>query len=387
MATAATVESTTAAVEATAATTVESATVKATAARPTEAAASHPARANAGMETAAGAKATVSSVGIVRTVDVVGAGAPVVIVSAEVMAIETAAIPVAKTAVSIEGRLVNPPRRIKAPAEGTIENAVAGDKREAVIPGIPIPAGAPPARSPRSPTGVCIESGGVHIFFREIGGAQAAPAIEIILVLRLAIEFCRLSGKRISKSDFVAALDRVVGVALGHVGFAVKDAQLRSAGIEIIKAGFKKPGGSATGINENVVFRMELSDFDHGLAAVEFDFGVGEARRNHPDGSVAGQTHEDAGREEKFNFALLRIEGLAGLQFDRPDGFRIKRLHANGSLAFHVVNGSRYRGLGSCVSSESQRREESSEQDRGCRAAWQSHMPPPFASTRLDATA
>src|SRR5579864_9093800 len=71
--------------------------------------------------------------------------------------------------------------RIESPAERAVEETVAGDKRVSAIPGIPVPAGA-------DPTGTVVAVGvigarGVNVGFSQVGRTQAAPAVEIALLV------------------------------------------------------------------------------------------------------------------------------------------------------------------------------------------------------------
>jgi hypothetical protein len=88
-----------------------------------------------------------------------------------------------------ERRLKHGLERVESPAERAVENSVIWNESERVKPRVPIPISAPLAWSPRAPFFRRVKFGRINIGFRQISGSQTAPAIQVVLIEILLIEF------------------------------------------------------------------------------------------------------------------------------------------------------------------------------------------------------
>src|ERR1700756_3878741 len=85
--------------------------------------------------------------------------------------------------------------RVEAPAKRTVEDSIARDKRECAEPGIPPPTANPCWPAPRAPAIVREVACLVDVGFAEISGAQAAPAVQVIVLGGVSVEFLRLETR------------------------------------------------------------------------------------------------------------------------------------------------------------------------------------------------
>src|ERR1700739_4664046 len=101
------------------------------------------------------------------------------------------AIATVAVAISIKRRLVHPPRRIESPAKRAIENSIARHERVRIEPRIPVPSGSPPRRSAGYPSILRVVASLIDVGFGHVRGSQAAPLIQIVAFVRLAVELLR----------------------------------------------------------------------------------------------------------------------------------------------------------------------------------------------------
>ncbi len=130
------------------------------------------------------------------------------------------------------GRAERVPGRIVAPAKWTVENPVARDVRIGVKTRVPIPAGvSPDTGRPTASAGVSLSRIGVGV--GEVGGTQAGPAIEVILI-RFPIEFPRLKPSLGIEIELVFPLRfNLVAVCLNY-GFSVEHADLTVVRVNVV---------------------------------------------------------------------------------------------------------------------------------------------------------
>src|SRR6516162_2743925 len=158
---------------------------------------------------------------------IVSAGAPIVVVGAEVMIVACVSIAKARRTVDINWR-------VKAPAKRTVEDSIAGDKCECVEPGIPPPTSNPRWPAPRAPAIVREVACLVDVGFAEISGAQTAPTVQVIVLGGVAVEFLRLESQVCLQRQFVPAFHRSGLSAVGDFGFPVEDAELLIVQLEVV---------------------------------------------------------------------------------------------------------------------------------------------------------
>src|ERR1035437_10732537 len=109
----------------------------------------------------------INAAGVCASAYVVRAGAPGPIVRTEMMVVVSVPVPE-------ERSLIDPPRRIEAPAKRAIEDAVARNKSEGAKPGVPIPISSPPAWA--APSVHRVEASRIDVGFGQVARPQAAPA-------------------------------------------------------------------------------------------------------------------------------------------------------------------------------------------------------------------
>src|SRR5215469_4087529 len=158
---------------------------------------------------------------------IVSARAPIVVVGAEVMIVPS--VPIAKAR-----RTVDVKRRVKAPAKRTVEDSIARDKCECAEPGIPPPTSNPRWPAPRAPAIVREVARLVDVGFAEISGAQTAPAVQVIVLSGVAIEFLRLESQVCLQRQFVPAFYRSGLSAVRDFGFPFEDADLLIVQLKVV---------------------------------------------------------------------------------------------------------------------------------------------------------
>src|SRR5215469_9934988 len=124
---------------------------------------------------------------IARIARIVSARAPIVVVAAEVRLVASVPIAKARGTVDVEWR-------VKTPAKRTVEDSIARDKCECAEPGIPPPTSNPRWPAPRTPAIVREVARLVDVGFAEISGAQTTPAVQVIVLRGVAVEFLRLES-------------------------------------------------------------------------------------------------------------------------------------------------------------------------------------------------
>src|SRR5262252_5178690 len=110
------------------------------------------------------------------------------VVGAEVMIVPCVSIAKARRSVDVK-------RRVKAPAKRTVEDSIARDKRECAEPGIPPPTCNPRWPAPRAPAIVREVTCLVDVGFAEISRTQTAPAVQVIVLGGVTVEFVRLESR------------------------------------------------------------------------------------------------------------------------------------------------------------------------------------------------
>src|SRR5215469_1422378 len=265
---------------------------------------------------------------------IVSARAPMVVVGAEVMIVACVSIAKAR-------RAVDKKWRIEAPAKRTVEDSVARDERECAEPGIPPPTSNPRWPAPRAPAIVREVACLVDVGFAEISGAQTAPAVQVIVLGGVTVEFLRLESQVCLHRQFVAAFHRSGLSALGDFGFPVEDAELLLVQVKVVQACFEQPGGQTTLLHANIVLGIDLVDFDHGLTVADLDLGIDQAGGDHAHGTFAAEPQKHSWSKQDFRFAVFSVQRLASVYLSRPNGVLVQCLTVERDLSFNVVDRSR----------------------------------------------
>src|SRR5579872_343214 len=330
------------AMETAASTSGETSAVKATTAAAVEStgtctrnAAAHRSRSGA-KSNASRARSAINSAGIIRASNIVRARSPVAIVRAEMLVVRR--VSVTKAAIAIEQRrVIHQPRGIKPPTERAIEDSIPRNKCVRAEPRIPVPVCAPPAWSPRTPSGRRIKTSGIHVRLGKISRSQTAPPVKISFLVTLLVELLRFQFAGLVQTDLMSALYRDILAGFLYLCLAIKDAQLRLLQIKVIQTGFEQRCFRSLRRNLQIVLGMDLCHLDHRLAFVQLNLRIGKARRNHLHRAIRTHSQEHAGCQQHLGLAICGCQGLTGLQLLGPDRFRVEYRIADAGLSLHVI--------------------------------------------------
>src|SRR5580658_1647314 len=211
---------------------------------------------------------------------------------------------VAPTAIAVtiseERSVIDPPWGIEPPAERAIPDAIAREERVSIEPRVPVPT----VPTPPTPTVSGVHAGGVDVGFRQIGGAQAAPTIQVAFFISVLVELAGLQRGVGDQVQLTSALDGDRFAAIFNGSCAVKHAQLIFSQVEIVQTRLQQSGCGTVFGDAKIIFRMNLRHFDHGVSLVDLELCVGETWRNHSYRTVVSNAQENAGRQQNLSLAL-----------------------------------------------------------------------------------
>src|SRR5712671_3307062 len=176
-------------------------------------------------------------------------------------------------------------RRKETPTKRTIEDSIPRNERISTIIRIPIPTGSVPITH-------LIDLGAIHVGFRQVRRAQAAPAIQI--VLGFFVELFWLYRPAGIEGQHVFALHLDVLSIHFDIGLALINANDIMVRVKLVQAGFGKSNLRAILRDDNVVLRVQFGHFHGGFTFVQAQFCVGQAGRNQHCRAVIAQSEKDA---------------------------------------------------------------------------------------------
>src|SRR5262249_32285953 len=134
-------------------------------------------------------------------------------------AVESAVSVIATHSIEEWRIVISPVRRIEAPSERVIEDAIAWNEGVARKPRVPVPSPADPAWAVEAVR--VVGARGIDVGFGHIVGAQAAPAVEIGGLEVFLVEAGRLQITARVQRQLMPAFDRNVVIVLLNLGLAV----------------------------------------------------------------------------------------------------------------------------------------------------------------------
>jgi hypothetical protein len=137
----------------------------------------------------------------------------------------------------------------------------------------------------------------IHVGFRQIRRAQAAPPIQIVLDF-FFVELLRLHRPVSIEGELMFLLHLDVLTIHFDIGFALVDTNDVVARVKVVEAGLGKANLRAVFRDDNVVFRVQLGYLQGGFAFVQPKFRIGQGGRNHRYRAVVAESKKDARRQE-----------------------------------------------------------------------------------------